>query len=120
MTPTPPLEAAELATLRGAVARGWCADKNRHKEMDSDLAEAIVQEIVPLLTAARDAGREAMREAVEQALETRWNSEIILQAKAKQNGYHDLSFAHEQRATVLKEMWVTIQAILREKVGGTE
>ncbi len=35
-----------LADLRGAVARGWCTEVNRHKEMDSDLAEAIVQEIL--------------------------------------------------------------------------
>lgn len=34
--------------LRGAVARGWCADKNANKEMDADLAEAIVEELLAL------------------------------------------------------------------------
>jgi hypothetical protein len=34
--------------IHGAVARGWCADPNRHKEMDCDLAEAITQEILKL------------------------------------------------------------------------
>lgn len=34
--------------LRGAVARGWCHPKNSHKEMDADLAEAIVGEIIKL------------------------------------------------------------------------
>lgn len=38
-----------LAAIRGAVARGWCADANRAKELDSDLAEAISQEIAKLL-----------------------------------------------------------------------
>ena len=35
--------------IRGAVARGWCHDKNRHKEMDSDLALAISEEVEKLL-----------------------------------------------------------------------
>lgn len=35
--------------VRGAVARGWCHDKNREKEMDSDLAEAITQEVLKLI-----------------------------------------------------------------------
>lgn len=34
------------ARYRGAVARGWCSDANSHKEMDSDLAEAIVDELM--------------------------------------------------------------------------
>lgn len=32
--------------LRGAVARGWCDDKNALKEMDTDLAESIVKELL--------------------------------------------------------------------------
>lgn len=32
--------------IRGAVARGWCSEKNRYKEMDFDLAEAIVQSLM--------------------------------------------------------------------------
>lgn len=35
--------------LRGAVARGWCAPENSAKEMDVDLAEAIVREVYALL-----------------------------------------------------------------------
>lgn len=38
-----------LSEVRGAVARGWCADANQHKVMDSDLAEAIAQEVMLLL-----------------------------------------------------------------------
>src|SRR5271166_5188769 len=32
--------------LRGIVARGYCHDKNRHKELDGDLLEAIVEELL--------------------------------------------------------------------------
>ena len=35
-----------VADIRGAVARGWCAPRNTHKEMDCELAEAITQEII--------------------------------------------------------------------------
>ncbi len=38
----------DCPSLRAAVARGWCADKNRNKAMDCDLAEAIVQELTKL------------------------------------------------------------------------
>jgi len=38
-----------LEGLRGAVARGWCAPENAEKEMDPDLAEAIVREVYDLL-----------------------------------------------------------------------
>ena len=31
--------------LLGAIARGWCGEKNSHKEMDSDLAVAIFDEV---------------------------------------------------------------------------
>ena len=31
--------------LLGAIARGWCSEKNSHKEMDSDLAVAIFDEV---------------------------------------------------------------------------
>ena len=33
-----------------AVARGWCHPQNAHKEMDADLALAIVAEVVKSLT----------------------------------------------------------------------
>ena len=35
--------------ILGAVARGWCSEKNSHKTMDSDLATAIASEIERLL-----------------------------------------------------------------------
>jgi hypothetical protein len=38
-------ENMNISGVRGAVARGWCAEANSHKEMDVDLAEAISQEV---------------------------------------------------------------------------
>lgn len=38
-----------------AVARGWCAEKNAHKEMDSDLAFAIGDEVLRALSAEQPA-----------------------------------------------------------------
>jgi hypothetical protein len=40
---------ADKTALLQAVARGWCHDKNRHKEMDPDLARAIVDEVSKVL-----------------------------------------------------------------------
>lgn len=40
--------ARTMEAIHGAVARGWCHDKNRDKEMDSDLAIAISREIAAL------------------------------------------------------------------------
>ena len=34
------------SVLRGIVARGWCDEKNKHKILDPDLAEAIVKELI--------------------------------------------------------------------------
>ena len=31
--------------IRESVARGWCHPKNEKKDMDPDLAEAIVEEV---------------------------------------------------------------------------
>lgn len=39
-----------------AVARGWCHPKNAHKEMDADLAEAIIEEVVRSFTPAQMPG----------------------------------------------------------------
>jgi hypothetical protein len=36
----------------GAVARGWCTPENSHKTMDSDLAYAIVREVVSAIALA--------------------------------------------------------------------
>lgn len=35
----------DISEIRGAVARGWCDEKNSAKVMDTDLAEAISQEV---------------------------------------------------------------------------
>ena len=35
-------------SIVAAVAQGWCTPENRHKEMDADLANAIVTNIVNL------------------------------------------------------------------------
>ena len=32
--------------LLGAIARGWCSEKNSHKTMDPDLALAIFDEVI--------------------------------------------------------------------------
>lgn len=37
------------AELLGAIARGWCHPKNSGKEVDADLAEAIVEEVRAIL-----------------------------------------------------------------------
>jgi len=47
---TPPQPAAGDAVLiRQAVARGWCAPENSHKEMDVVLAHAIAREVLATL-----------------------------------------------------------------------
>ena len=38
-------ECANREELLGAIARGWCSEKNSHKTMDSDLALAIFDEV---------------------------------------------------------------------------
>lgn len=37
--------------IRGALARGYCADNNTHKEVDTELLEACTQEVIKLLEA---------------------------------------------------------------------
>lgn len=46
---TPETNGALLETIRGAVARGWCAPINSNKVMDGDLAEAITHEVTEFL-----------------------------------------------------------------------
>ncbi len=41
-------EPVALESLLGAIARGWCHEKNASKEMDSDLAMAIATEVKTL------------------------------------------------------------------------
>ena len=38
-------ECVNREELLGAIARGWCSEKNQHKTMDSDLALAIFDEV---------------------------------------------------------------------------
>jgi hypothetical protein len=38
-------ECVNREELLGAIARGWCSEKNSHKTMDSDLAVAIFDEV---------------------------------------------------------------------------
>ena len=38
-------ECANREALLGAIARGWCSEKNSHKIMDSDLAVAIFDQV---------------------------------------------------------------------------
>ena len=38
-------ECVKRETMLGAIARGWCSEKNRHKTLDSDLALAIFDEV---------------------------------------------------------------------------
>ena len=40
--------------IRGAVARGWCDPKNSSKVMDTDLAEAISQEVHKIFIADKE------------------------------------------------------------------
>lgn len=40
-----------FAEIRGAVARGWCADANVNKEMDTVLGEAIAIEVAKMFGA---------------------------------------------------------------------
>lgn len=45
-----PVQPAVLSEqLLGAIARGWCHERNKHKVMDSDLAYAIAEEVKSLL-----------------------------------------------------------------------
>jgi hypothetical protein len=38
-------ECVNREALLGAIARGWCSEKNSHKTMDSDLAVAIFAQV---------------------------------------------------------------------------
>ena len=38
-------ECVNREQLLGAIARGWCSEKNSHKTMDPDLALAIFDEV---------------------------------------------------------------------------
>jgi hypothetical protein len=54
--------------IRGAVARGWCDEKNSMKIMDTDLAEAISQEVHKLFIADKSPylGCATTRELIEE------------------------------------------------------
>ncbi len=44
----------DMTGIRGAVARGWCHSKNSAKVMDTDLAEAISEEVHRLFIADKN------------------------------------------------------------------
>lgn len=46
----PEQEPVARESLLGAIARGWCHEKNANKEMDADLVYAIATEIKALYT----------------------------------------------------------------------
>ena len=53
-------KAGELkANIAGAVARGWCSKENECKAMDSTLAYAIVDEVMPIVTALQERLKQA-------------------------------------------------------------
>jgi hypothetical protein len=43
--------------VRQAIARGYCHPKNEHKELDSDLLEAIEHEVVKVFTPIKQPGQ---------------------------------------------------------------
>lgn len=49
--PAQPQSEPSATSILGAVARGWCHDKNKNKTMDPDLAIAIAAEVSALLAA---------------------------------------------------------------------
>jgi hypothetical protein len=49
----------------GAVARGWCAPENANKVMDSDLAYAIVREVVSAIALASNEEVKVLRDVLE-------------------------------------------------------
>ena len=51
---THPVKELTDEEIAGAVARGWCSEKNSMKVMDSDLAWAIVEEIKAILRKAQE------------------------------------------------------------------
>lgn len=54
--------------IRGAVARGWCSDKNRFKGMDVDLAESISQEVAAYCASRERAAEEVVCKEVADVL----------------------------------------------------
>ena len=42
-------ESAKKEKLRQAIVRGWCHKENEKKEMDVELAEAILKEVLEFL-----------------------------------------------------------------------
>jgi hypothetical protein len=58
----------DLELLLGAIARGWCHPENAHKVMDEELAEAIADEVLPMLVlirSERDRYSEALEDIVQ-------------------------------------------------------
>lgn len=79
-----------LAEIRGAVARGWCAEVNAKKEFDADLAESIVAQIYAMpVFAAPDLARQVIALTADNAA-LRAKAEKLAEAlRERDGGVHD-------------------------------
>lgn len=66
-------EAKLKEKIEGAVARGWCSKENEHKTMDSDLAIAISNEVLALLSQLR---QDTIREAIDSLDEVYYSANV--------------------------------------------
>jgi len=51
--------------IMGAMARGYCSDKNAHKQLDADLIEAMFSEVLPVFEKAIEEKDTLLESAVE-------------------------------------------------------
>ena len=58
-----PVISEQVRKVRGALARGYCHRKNSHKVLDADLLEAMVAEVLPLLSPATEPSKELVERA---------------------------------------------------------
>jgi uncharacterized protein involved in exopolysaccharide biosynthesis len=99
-----------LQELTGAVARGWCHPETETKEMDVDLAEAIVDEVLPLLVRAEEldapayvAMAERMQTAEAEAAALRTEMSVVLSRAAAEKNL-DAAIIEQLRAQVERLM----------------
>lgn len=77
----------EMEEIRGAVARGWCHDKNSAKVMDSDLALAISDEVNKLFVEHTRNSEEALTKignycaAHDDVIDASWVAKVIDEAR---------------------------------------
>jgi len=70
------IEDRHLVEIQEAVARGWCHEDTADKQMDDFLAEAIVEEVFPLVAQYRNRIKE-----LEAGIEELYEEKRELQAK---------------------------------------